>query len=562
MLLGLLAQPECRAATMLTQLAIDIPTVRRRWPELSDGESEANGGRKPFSPEIELSLRFAFERLSPIPRPTEFATEHLLLGLVTADHEVSEWLRQKGLDPDAVEAEIRKVYGHELEPIALDWEVAMGEAGDCLADACVENDTLESPSEEQVSQSADSISDGNDDEPSPGTCSAGAAREVEDITWPHAERGEYGLTAVLRVLDASANRAREGLRVIEDYVRFVLDDRHLTTLCKQLRHDLVEALSAVSPDRRLAARDTQADVGTDLDTVSEQTRSGPADVLAANFARLQESLRSLEEFSKVLDGRWGGRRWGGSCTATPGPAAEQSAQPANINLSAAFKQLRYRSYTLERSIDITWRSLARLATARLYVLIDGGPSAEEFERLATLLIAAGVDVLQLRDKRLDDRTLLDRARTLRRLTEGTKTLLIMNDRPDLAVLARADGVHLGQAEMSVKDARAIVGTEALIGVSAHSIEQARQAVLDGANYLGVGPTFPSATKRFSQYPGMELLRAVAAEIRLPAFAIGGICRENLPEVLAAGFTRIAVCGAIAETADPAAAARALAAALE
>ena len=90
----------------------------------------------------------------------------------------------------------------------------------------------------------------------------------------------------------------------------------------------------------------------------------------------------------------------------------------------------------------------------------------------------------------------------------------------------------------------------LIGVSTHSIEQARQAVLDGANYLGVGPTFPSGTKQFEHFPGVELLRAVAAEIRLPAFAIGGISEENAGQVLSAGFTRIAVSGAITGAEDP------------
>jgi thiamine-phosphate pyrophosphorylase len=133
----------------------------------------------------------------------------------------------------------------------------------------------------------------------------------------------------------------------------------------------------------------------------------------------------------------------------------------------------------------------------------------------------------------------------------------MNDRPDLAVLARADGVHVGQEEVSVKDARSIVGPDMLVGVSTHSIEQARQAVLDGANYIGVGPTFPSGTKRFAQFPGVELLRAVAEEIRLPAFAIGGIERANLAEVLAAGFTRIAVSRAISSAADPVQAAKEL-----
>ena len=87
----------------------------------------------------------------------------------------------------------------------------------------------------------------------------------------------------------------------------------------------------------------------------------------------------------------------------------------------------------------------------------------------------------------------------------------------------------------MKDARQIVGPEALVGVSTHSIEQARQAVLDGANYIGVGPTFPSETKQFEQFPGVELLRAVAAEIRLPAFAIGGITRENVDRSVGGRF---------------------------
>ena len=98
----------------------------------------------------------------------------------------------------------------------------------------------------------------------------------------------------------------------------------------------------------------------------------------------------------------------------------------------------------------------------------------------------------------------------------------MNDRPDIARLAGADGVHVGQEELSVKEARTIVGPDALVGRSTHSLEQAREAVLDGANYIGVGPVFPSTTKQFAEFPGLELLRAVSAEIRLPAFAIGGI----------------------------------------
>ena len=97
----------------------------------------------------------------------------------------------------------------------------------------------------------------------------------------------------------------------------------------------------------------------------------------------------------------------------------------------------------------------------------------------------------------------------------------------------------------------MVGPRALVGVSTHTIEQARQAVLDGADYIGVGPTFPSGTKSFDHFPGVELLRAVAAEIRLPAFAIGGINKLNISQVLAAGIARAAVSGAIIDAPDPA-----------
>ena len=208
-------------------------------------------------------------------------------------------------------------------------------------------------------------------------------------------------------MDAAANRAREGLRVVEDYVRFVLDDRHLTELCKQLRHDLTEALGQISMEHRLAARETQADVGTVLTTAAEQSRADAAGVLTANFARLQESLRSLEEFGKLFDAD---SSWGGSCTATPGAAVQLSPQPTAADAGGnVFKQLRYRTYTLQRAVDITRDSIERLAAARLYVLIDGRPSSEEFERLARGLIEAGVHALQLRDKQLGDRELLERA---------------------------------------------------------------------------------------------------------------------------------------------------------
>jgi thiamine-phosphate pyrophosphorylase len=356
---------------------------------------------------------------------------------------------------------------------------------------------------------------------------------------------------IARILDASLNRASEGLRVVEDYVRFVLDDGHLTEQLKQLRHDLAAAGSELPLADRHRVRDTEHDVGTQVTTASETQRTDAWAVCIASFERLKQSLRSLEEFAKVDSRQLGGR----------------------------FEAIRYRLYTLEAAVGRTVDALQRLAEIRLYVLVDGCETEAAFQELIHAVIAGGADAIQLRDKKLSDRELVTRARLLRdrvrrsymlklsgplplegRVGEGvssgyTSPLIVINDRPDIAAAADADGVHLGQEDLSVKDARAALGPHKLIGVSTHSIEQARAAVIDGANYIGVGPTFPSETKAFNAFPGVALLRQVAAEIRVPAFAIGGINGGNLAKVRAAGFTRVAVSSAITSADNPAAAAQ-------
>ncbi len=199
----------------------------------------------------------------------------------------------------------------------------------------------------------------------------------------------------------------------------------------------------------------------------------------------------------------------------------------------------------------------RLNEAALYALIDGGESPMAFADLSEQLVAAGVDVLQLRDKTLGDRLLVQRARLLREQTRNSNTLFVMNDRPDIAVLSDADGVHVGQDDLSVADVRAIVGPDRLVGVSTHTLDQALAAAAESADYIGVGPVFPSSTKRFDEFPGLELLRLTRVKVTLPMFAIGGITIENVQQVLDAGFHRIAVSGAITKAAEPALAARRL-----
>lgn len=517
-LLGLLAEPECKAAMVLAGCRIDGDEVRRRWPALhavdiapppvcAACDWEPADVAAHLSPELLASLSAADQSLADLPHPLLLATEHLLLGLVSADHEVSQWLRERNVDVRALREDILRQYGVSDSALPV------------VDDSPLPDDPLDGqPPDREASQTGP--------QGRQRWSRSATSRPARQPREPDAGCREE---TILRLLDASANRGREALRVVEDYARFVLDDAHLTGCLKVLRHDLTAALACLPMVDRLAMRDTRSDVGTRLTTAAERTRRDPEDVLAANFTRLQESLRSLEEFSKI----------------------------DYPSTSAVLERLRYESYSLQKALSATQQAVRRLSDARLYVLIDGGSSGEAFERLVASLVEAEVDLLQLRDKRLDDRQLLDRARRLHRITRTSKTRFIVNDRPDLAVLSEADGVHVGQEELTVHDARRLVGPRRLVGVSTHSIEQARQAVLDGADYLGVGPVFPSQTKHFDDFPGMELARQVAAEIRLPAFAIGGIDETNIDEVLTTGISRVAVGGAVVNAGSPAAAARAL-----
>jgi thiamine-phosphate pyrophosphorylase len=329
-----------------------------------------------------------------------------------------------------------------------------------------------------------------------------------------------------RILDASANRAREGLRVVEDYCRFVLDDRFLTGELKQLRHDLAAALASLPEHVLLESRETQYDVGTQLSTASEQQRDSLLDVVAANLKRLQEALRTLEEFGKIH----------------------------SATLAGALEQLRYRTYTLERALVLGTAARERLENALLQVLLSSSNCFGSLEWTIKEAAGGGADMIQLREKGPDDRTLWQRARQVRQWTREAGVLFILNDRPDLARLVEADGVHLGQEDLPVKEARRIVGPDAIIGVSTHTIEQVRQAIRDGATYLGVGPAFPSATKPFTEFPGLAFVREALAETTLPTFVIGGVNANTIGDAVAAGARRIAVSQAIAQSETPRAAA--------
>jgi thiamine-phosphate pyrophosphorylase len=322
--------------------------------------------------------------------------------------------------------------------------------------------------------------------------------------------------AVLRLLDANANRAREALRVLEDYARFVLDDKDLSAELKSIRHDLANAMSGILADAILH-RDTAGDVGTTNKVPSEGRRDDLGDIVIAAGKRLGEALRAIEEYLKTLDAIG----------------------------AVAVERLRYRFYSIEQRLTFTLRpAIEQLAAIRLYVLITESQCRRPWLEAAEEAILGGADCLQLREKTLEGGELLRRAELMVELCHRHGVLAIINDRADIAILSKADGVHIGQDDLPTRDVRRMVGSRMIVGVSTHRLEQAKQAVLDGADYIGVGPVYRSATKPRDLVAGLDYARAAAAAVTIPSVAIAGISDVNVDEVMATGVQAVAVTAAV------------------
>jgi len=329
---------------------------------------------------------------------------------------------------------------------------------------------------------------------------------------------------LMRILDANANRAREAMRVMEEYARFILNDRSLSTELKTLRHECRAAIdeSTFPPGLFEANRDTPNDVGTQITTASEQHRYQPADVIIAAGKRLTEALRVLEEYGKLHD----------------------------PDFSKKIEQLRYRAYTIEQQIH------KRLSTSTaqqwsLCVILTESLCRLPWTEVLNAAINNGADCIQLREKEIDDRELIKRAEHVVSRCHEKGVTVIINDRPDIALLIGADGVHLGQNDMTIEQARRIAGRSLIVGISTSNIDEANTAWQDSADYCGVGSMFPTQTKRKPETAGPVYLQQYVQTIPIPHLAIGGITPENLPELIAAGVGGIAVCATVCQSNDPA-----------
>ncbi len=188
--------------------------------------------------------------------------------------------------------------------------------------------------------------------------------------------------------------------------------------------------------------------------------------------------------------------------------------------------------------------------ARLYGILDMGYVAQQFaEAMATRLVTAGVQILQLRAKHLDPGTLLPLARSIATICRSHRVPFILNDHPELVSAAGADGVHVGQDDLSVSDARRLAGSWAVVGKSTHSVDQAMAAAAEGADYIGYGPLFSTPTKPDYVPVGLDSVRQVHDEINIPVFCIGGIKRENLVDVMTAGAHRVVIVSGLLHAED-------------
>jgi len=320
--------------------------------------------------------------------------------------------------------------------------------------------------------------------------------------------------ALYRILDANLDRAREGLRTIEEWCRFGLDDVALTDECKHLRQELAHWHTS---DLR-AARDTPGDAGTGLTHPNEAERSSVQDVLQANLCRVEEALRVLEEYGKVYSAAMG----------------------------AACKQMRYRVYTLESKLTAYQRQ-QQLARSHLYLVT--APTDHLFETVEAAL-QGGLTLVQYRDKTADDEVRLRNAEKLCHLCRRYDALFIVNDRVDLAIAVDADGVHLGQQDIPIALARKLLGAQRLIGRSTHCPDDLHRAIQEGADYIGVGPVYETPTKAGRPAAGFDYVRYAAEHATIPWFAIGGIDTNNLSEVLAANVERVAIVRAIMHAEQP------------
>ncbi|MFH0703128.1 MAG: thiamine phosphate synthase [bacterium] len=326
-----------------------------------------------------------------------------------------------------------------------------------------------------------------------------------------------------RIIDANLNRAIEALRVIEEISRFYLNNEDLTQKTKFIRHELAQIIN-INYKILLKSRNTLDDIGINI--INPTSKNNILDIFKANFKRLQQALRVLAEYGNI--------------------------NGLNIEF---FEKARYDSYTLEKIMFenlLKKLNIKKLEDKKLYLVTDRSNflSHDEFLDKVASALKGGVGIVQLREKNSSAKEFIELGKKIRELCSFYNAVFIVNDRVDIANIVEADGVHLGQDDIDICSARHFLGKDAIIGISTHTPEQAKRAVQQGADYIGVGPVFETPTKPGRKAVGFEYVKWASENVNIPWFAIGGINLDNMDQVIEAGASGIAVVRAIINVESP------------
>jgi thiamine-phosphate pyrophosphorylase len=297
---------------------------------------------------------------------------------------------------------------------------------------------------------------------------------------------------IMRIIDANLNRLTEGLRVVEDVFRYALDDAGLQQRLKSMRHRIA---SSVDTAPFIASRDAARDVGMHAQGLLENRRGSLGDIVRSNLKRVQEACRVLEEVFKL----------------------------ENPGASTLMKELRYESYQVERDL-----ALREKRTPPRGLFLNLNPPWEECLRQAVWAVHAQVPAVVLSHPGPDARAFLDLARSVREVTGGSATRLIVSDRVDVAVAAGADGMLLAACSLAPAEARLVAGESIILGMCARTLEEVEDAGGKPIDYIAFGPVFPPLAGETAGEPvGIETLREAAGRSRLPVVASGGIDEKRV-----------------------------------
>jgi len=323
---------------------------------------------------------------------------------------------------------------------------------------------------------------------------------------------------IAQLIDANLDRAREGLRVMEDWCRFGLKRSDFSIQIKDWRQQLGVHHHNIYRKARLISNDPARGISHPLQTV----RSTPEAVFIANSSRVQEALRVIEEFTRITD----------------------------PNLCEIASKIRYETYEIEIKVLNTTEGINKRQTLKDCSVYLVTTNKRNLEDIVLQALKAGVKIVQYREKFLQDNEKISQAKCLASLCKKFNSLFIVNDRIDIALAVDADGIHLGQEDIPTKIARELLGTEKIIGRSTHCLEDIKNAEEECCDYIGIGPIFSSKTKKQLNPIGIDYLKKGLSGTLLPAFAIGGINNSNIRKLNKIDNLRIAVSNAIINSNDP------------